>query len=122
MDIKELVETWFLKWNEEDYQNIPIAEGFKHTSPYGTVDGKQTYLDLIESNKDKFLNNKIQLHDTLYEDDRACARYTIVNSAVGFTMDVSEWFYKKGDLIGEIVAYYNIEGDISEERKLKDAT
>ncbi len=118
--MRKLVETWFRKWEEEDFRNIPVSDDFRHTSPYGTIDGKAPYIQLVESNKDKFLNNVIDIKDELYEDHKACVRYTITNNAVGFTMEVSEWFYQKGDLIGEIVAYYNIEGEISQERKLKN--
>lgn len=120
MEMKQLVDLWFQKWDEGDFKNIPVTKDFKHTSPYGTVEGKEAYLNLVEPNKDKFLGNEINLHDGLYEENKACVRYTITNNAVGFTMEVSEWFYKKEDLIGEIIAYYNIEGEISEKRKLKN--
>jgi SnoaL-like domain len=116
MELKELVKEWFRVWEDGDYQNIPVAENFRHTSPYGTIDGKGPYLTLVESNKDKFLGNHIELHDEIYDRDRACVRYTITNN--DFTMEVSEWFFKGNDQIQEIVAYYNIEGEISEARKL----
>ena len=116
--MKELVHTWFEKWETGDYLNIPVADNFKHTSPYGTIDGKESYLNLIDANKDKFLNNHIEIKDQIYEKDRACVRYTV--SQGDFSMEVSEWLYKKEDLIEEIIAYYNIEGEISEDRKLSN--
>ena len=118
MEIKDLVTTWFRKWNEGDFRNIPVSDDFKHTSPYGTIDGKSAYLELVEANTDKFLGNDIVLHDEIYETDHACVRYTV--SKDDFSMEVSEWFYKGKDQIKEIIAYYNIKGEISEDRKLAD--
>jgi len=34
---------------------------------------------------------------------------------------MSEWYYVSDGQIDEIVAHYNIEGEISEERKLSDS-
>lgn len=118
MDIRELVHKWFEKWETGDYLNIPVADSFIHTSPYGIIDGKEAYLKLVEANKDKFLDNKIEIHDEIYDVDRACVRYTITQG--DFTMEVSEWLYKGEDLIEEIISYYNIEGEISEDRKLSN--
>ena len=116
MEIQELVKRWFKAWDDGTYRAIPVAEDFKHTSPYGTIDGKGPYLSLVEANKDKFLGNRIDMHDEIYGVNKACVRYTITNKA--FTMNVSEWLYAQDGLIREIVSYYNIDGDISEERKL----
>ena len=116
--IQDLVSVWFEIWDKGNYQELPISSDFKHHSPYGTIDGKEAYMDLIVANKDKFLGNKIELEDSLFDEDKACVRYTIHNP--GFSMVVSEWIYAKDGLITEIFAYYNIEGEISEGRKLKE--
>lgn len=117
MTAKELVKKWFDKWAEGDFLDLPITDNFKHTSPYGTVDGKKAYIDLVAANKDKFLGYRFEIHDEIYNGNRGCVRYTAIQG--DFNLDVSEWHYVKGDLIEEIVAYYNIEGEISEERKLE---
>lgn len=69
----------------------------------------------MESNKDKFLGYHFLIHDEIYDDDKACVRYTATQG--DFTLDESEWYYVKGDLIEEIIAHYHI-GEIPEERKL----
>lgn len=117
MTTQELVKKWFESWEQGDFQNIPISDEFKHTSPYGTFEGKLEYLDLVRSNKDKFLGHRFEIHDELHGQNKACVRYTVLSE--GFQLDVSEWFYINGGLIQEIIAYYNIEGDISEERTLE---
>ena len=116
MKIRELVQSWFDKWESGDFPNLPIAEDFQHTSPYGVISGKDAYLDLVKANLDKFLGHQFMIHDQIFEDHRACIRYTALKE--DFRLEVSEWHYEKNGLIQEIVAYYNIEGEISEARKL----
>ncbi len=118
MELKKLVEVWFQKWEEGDFLNLPVTENFKHTSPYGTIDGKQNYINLVEANKTNFLGYHFILHDEIYDGQKACVRYTAVQG--DFRLDVSEWYYAKDNLIEEIVAYYNIEGEVSEDRKLSN--
>ena len=117
MTLQQLVKDWFSKWDEGDFMNLPVAERFKHTSPFGTIDGKEAYLDLVQANKDKFLGYRFELHDEIYEKDRACVRYTATQG--DFRLDVSEWYYPEDGLIGEIIAYYHI-GEIRDERKLEN--
>lgn len=116
--MKELIHTWFKKWDEGDFLNLPITDDFQHTSPFGTVDGKKAYLNLVEANRDKFLGYEFIIHDELYETNKACVRYT-GSQGEDFKLDVSEWYYVEDGLIKEIVAYYHI-GDIREDRELRD--
>ena len=116
--MEELVTQWFEKWDNGDYRNLPISKNFKHTSPFGTIDGKQTYLDLVKENENKFLGQSFDIHDAIYENDRACVRYT-AKQGKDFSLDVSEWYYRKDNLIEEIVSYYHI-GEIREERQLRN--
>lgn len=118
MELKKLVNTWFDRWKEGDFHNLPVSETFRHTSPFGTIDGKKAYVALVEENKDKFLGYRFEIHDELYDRDKGCVRYTAVQG--DFRLDVSEWYYARNGLIEEIVAYYHI-GEIREDRELSDA-
>jgi SnoaL-like domain len=115
MNPEQLVKEWFERWQTGDFYNLPLSENFKHTSPFGTIKSKQEYLKLVETNKDKFLGYRFEIHDAVYQRDRACVRYTAVQD--DFTLDVSEWYYIKENLIDKIIAYYHI-GEVREERKL----
>jgi len=116
MNAQNLVSLWFSKWESGDFLNLPITENFSHSSPFGTIEGKEEYLKLVDENKDKFLNHRFKIHDTLYEKDKACVRYTAIQD--DFELDVSEWYYFKNNQIDKIIAYYHI-GDIRDDRKLK---
>ena len=118
MTSKELVKKWFSIWENGDFRNIPVSDNFKHTSPYGTIESKKSYLELVAANEDKFLGNQFEILDEIFETDRACVRYIV--SKGDFSMAVSEWHFIKDGCIEEIVAYYNIEGAINEDRKLKN--
>lgn len=118
MEISELVLKWFEIWKNGDFHNIPVSEDFQHTSPYGTTRGKESYLQLVEANKDKFLGHSFDIHDLIKEQDRACVRYTAIKDE--FRLEVSEWYYSEDGLIKEIVAYYNIPGEIKKDRELHD--
>ena len=117
MEIQDLVKIWFDKWEQGDFLNLPISESFKHTSPFGTIEGKKAYLDLVGKNKDKFLGQTFEVHDGIYDQNKACVRYT-ARQGEDFNLDVTEWYQIRDDLIQEIIAYYHI-GEIREERKLE---
>ena len=117
MELKSLIKKWFDKWEEGDFHHLPISENFKHTSPFDTINGKKEYINLVEANKDKFLGYRFEMHDEIYNKDKACVRYTAIQG--DFNLDVSEWYYIKNDLIEEIVAYYHI-GEIRDERKFSN--
>lgn len=107
VDSKLIVQKWFKTWESGDYLNLPISDNFKHTSPYGTIKGKKEYLNLVQSNKEKFLDHQFQILDGIYEENKACLRYLAIQG--DFRLEVSEWYYiLKGEIV-EIVAYYNIE-------------
>ncbi|MDN3667822.1 nuclear transport factor 2 family protein [Echinicola jeungdonensis] len=116
MDAKKVISTWFDLWKSGDFLKLPLSENFIHTSPYGTIKGKTRYLQLVEANKNKFLNHKFEIHDILHEKDKVCVRYTAIQE--NFRLEVSEWHYVKDGLIEKVIAYYNIPGEIREDRKI----
>lgn len=107
MTTKQIVRDWFEKWENGNFQELPLIKHFKHTSPYGTIKGKKEYLDLVQANQDKFLGHRFIIHDAIYENEKACIRYTAAQG--DFNLEVSEWHFIEGNLIAEIIAYYNIE-------------
>lgn len=118
MDAKRLIETWFDFWEKGNFLDLPLAPNFIHNSPYGTIKGKTAYLKLIQANQDKFLGHHFELHDILAEGNKGCVRYTAIQG--DFRLEVSEWHYVKDGQIEQITAYYNIPGEIREDRKLND--
>lgn len=116
MNIQLLVRKWFEKWEVGEFLDLPISENFKHTSPYGVIEGKKEYLSLVVANMDKFAGQRFSLHDELYGENKACVRYTVVQDDL--TFGVSEWYFAKNGLIEEIMVYYNMDHMNAEERAL----
>ena len=54
----------------------------------------------------------------MYEHDMACVRYTAKQNP-DFSLDVSEWYYVKDNLIEKVIAYYHI-GEIKGERVIEN--
>ena len=117
MSLQSLVNTWFEKWEKGEFLDLPITPDFRHVSPFGTIEGKQTYIDLVKANQDRFLGYRFDIHDRIFDGDRGCVRYTAVQG--DFRLDVSEWYFARDGLIGTIMAYYHI-GEIRADRKLAD--
>ena len=103
---KHIIEQWFSAWETGNFKEIPVTEDFTHTSPYGTIKGKQAYLELVANHTDKFLGHEFSIHDILCESQQACARYTAKKE--NFQLEVSEWYFFNNNLIETIIAYYNI--------------
>ena len=105
---EKLAREWFRLWESGEFHELPITDDFTHTSPYGTIEGKTAYLDLVKVNRDKFLGHTFKIHDLITTDGKACIRYTAIKES--FRLEVTEWHYLRDHLIHKIVAYYNIEG------------
>lgn len=105
--MKKLVHRWFDVWRKGNFQDIPVTDDFKHTSPYGTIEGKKEYLEVVEANREKFLGHTFEIHDEIYAEKEGCIRYTARKD--DFFLEVTEWHFASEDGISEIVAYYNIE-------------
>lgn len=107
MTNQQLVQDWFGKWETGDFENLPLTNDFTHTSPYGTIKGKQAYVQLVAANKEQFLGHRFEIHDELCGEHSACVRYTARQG--DFSLQASEWFYFKEGLIASIVSYYNVD-------------
>lgn len=115
MNFKNVTHDWFDKWKKGDFLHLPITEDFIHISPFGTITGKEAYLQLVIDNKDKFLGYDFIIHDEIYDEHKACIQYTAIQG--DFKLEVSEWHYFKNQLIHKVIAHYHI-GEIREDRKL----
>lgn len=115
MSPKELVVNWFEIWQQGNFYDLPLSDNFKHISPYGIIEGKEVYLKLVNDNREKFLGHTFKIHEIIEHEDIACVRYT--SSKEGFSLDVSEWHFVDKDLIREVIAYYNIPNNSTDDLK-----
>ncbi len=107
-DLHPVVQQWFDCWNEDQIDNLPISDDFSHTSPFGTITGKQRYLEIVNKNRKDFLGNKLTLERHIQQDNQVCVQFYQKNENTGLKMTVCEWHVIDGELIQEIRSFYNI--------------
>lgn len=102
---RKLAETWFEAFRNKDISTLPLAEDFVHTSPFGAIKGRQTYLDLVNENPKAFFSATIKLIDFIESSDKVAVRYLVDD------MPACDCIYVRNDQISEIFSYYHY-GDL----------
>lgn len=101
---KQLARQWIEIWDKGDPMTLPLADDFVHMSPFGKLEGREKYLDVI---RPMAAQNVVSLHiqDVIGEDDQAC---------VTFTMDTPhgpvpccDWVTVAGGKILSVNSYYD---------------
>lgn len=101
-----IVKEWFRAWDTNDLDALPISDDFSHTSPFGTIEPKEAYMNIVNSNKDSFLDNEFNIIDEMQDGDNVCVRYELINKKG--VMPVCEWFVIRDETICRVYSYYNI--------------
>ena len=100
---------WFESWNTGDIDHLPITDDFRHTSPFGTIETKARYLEIVNKNREAFLGNRLTLLRQIVDDENVCVQFRQVrDDDPAFEMIVCEWYVLDGDKIKEIQSFYNI--------------
>ena len=107
-NLHPVVKQWFDCWNENQIEDLPISDDFAHTSPFGTIRGKQRYLEIVEKNRQDFLGNVLTVIKQITEGNQVCVQFHQKNENTGLEMTVCEWYVIDGELIQEIRSFYNI--------------
>ncbi len=103
------VAQWFACWNSGVIDDLPITDDFRHTSPFGTIETKSRYLEIVNRNRESFLGNRLTLLKYIVDGNDACVQFRQTrDDDPGFEMTVCEWYVLDGDRIREIQSFYNI--------------
>lgn len=99
-----LARVWIERWNEGAPDLIPLAENFAHTSPFGRVEGRQTYLDWV---KPLAARNVTQLRvlRTLSSSNQATIHFEM-QTPKGL-IQVCDWVVVEDGQITEIHSFYD---------------
>lgn len=101
---ESLARTWLEYWNEGTPDDIPLAENFKHTSPFGCVEGRQKYLDWV---KPLSARNTVDLKIQRIISDRNQAVVHFEMETPSGKIPVVDWIVVSGDEIVEIQSFYD---------------
>ena len=107
-----VIKQWFSCWETGNIEELPIAADFSHTSPFGTIETKERYLEIVEKNRRDFLGNTLTVIKQIKEGDNVCVQFEQKNVHTGLEMTVCEWYVVQGDVIKDIRSFYNV-GDAS---------
>ena len=106
--INLVVQKWIDCWNSGNIEELPITGDFVHTSPFGVIESRQRYLEIVNRNKSDFLGNELIVTHQIEEENRVCIQFSQKNHNTGLEMDVCEWYELEGNLIKAIRSFYNV--------------
>lgn len=106
--LNPVVARWIECWNTANLDDLPISDNFKHTSPFGTIEPKSRYLEIVEKNRNDFLGNKLTVLKHIQQGENVCIQFEQSNANTGLQMVVCEWYILDGERITEIQSFYNI--------------
>ena len=106
-DAKTLARVWIECWNRGEPDSIPLAEGFTHTSPFGRVSGRQTYLDWVKPLAAKNVT-ELKIHRVMGNDREAVIHFEM--ETPGGLVQVCDWVVVVDGEIAEIHSFYDATG------------
>ena len=99
---RKIIDAWFEAFRTKDISKLKLAEDFVHTSPFGAIRGRQTYIDLIQENAEAFFGPTIKVLDVIEGGDKFAVRYLVdQNSAC-------DCIYVENGQISKIHSYYHV--------------
>ena len=107
-EVHPVVTKWLSCWETGNIEELPIVDDFCHTSPFGTIESKQRYLEIVGKNKADFLGNTLTVINQIAQGNKVCVQFEQKNSNTGLEMVVCEWYTLEGNLIKEIRSFYNV--------------
>jgi len=99
---RKLVDAWFDAFREKDISKLKLAEDFVHTSPFGEIRGRQTYLDMVKENAEAFFSPMIEIIDVFECGDKFAVRYLVDKNPA------CDCIYVQDGQISKIYAYYHV--------------
>ncbi len=103
---RALASAWYQSWLDRDMDRLReiLAEGFVHTSPFGTLEGREHYLEVVEPmSRDSVVD--LEIHEMLEGPGVVVVRFT--NHTPKGDMPTCEWIRCDGGRIVAIESYYD---------------
>ena len=99
-----LAKVWIQCWNEGTPDLIPLAENFTHTSPFGRVEGRQTFLDWVKPMAERNVM-ELRILRTLSSSNEAAIHFEM-QTPKGL-IQVCDWIVVEDGQITEIHSFYD---------------
>ena len=99
-----LAKIWIECWNKGTPDDIPLADNFAHTSPFGHVEGRETYLDWVKPLARKNVT-ELKVLRTLAGENEAVIHFEMQTPAG--PVQVCDWVVAEDGLISRIHSFYD---------------
>ena len=101
---ERLARAWIQGWIDGDPDSIPLAKDFVHTSPFGTIEGREIYLEKIKPASAANVA-KLTILDTMGAGNKAVIRFDM-ETPKG-TISCVDWVNVDGDTITAVHSFYD---------------
>lgn len=102
--VEQMSRQWILVWNDGDPADLPLADDFQHTSPYGVLEGREHYLATVVPMARKNVA-KLTIEDVIVSGDRSAVRYHVTHPSGG-TMQACDWLTFVDGKLAQVRSYY----------------
>ena len=103
-EAEKLARTWIEMWQAGTPDDIPLAENFVHTSPFGRLEGREFYLETIKPASKKNVA-ELKILKTLGNDHEAVIQFEMYTA--GGMIPCCDWVMVEGDQITAIHSFYD---------------
>ena len=100
----QLARAWIEGWNAGKPDDIPLAENFTHSSPFGNVTGRQKYLEWVKPLAAKNVAS-LKIIRIIGGEDEAAIWFEMQTS--GGVIRVVDWVKTEGNEISFITSFYD---------------
>lgn len=102
-----LARAWIEGWNAGKPDEIPLAAGFVHTSPFGRMEGREAYLAWVKPLAAKNVAS-LRIHRTLGHEKAAVIWFEMTTP--GGVVQVCDWVEVDGGEITAVTSFYDATG------------
>lgn len=99
-----LARIWLDYWNQGTPDDIPLAENFKHTSPFGCVEGRKKYLDWVKPLSAKNTVD-LKIQRIISGPNQAVVHFEMETPSG--IIPAADWVVVSGDKIVEVHSFYD---------------
>lgn len=103
-EAERLARAWIQGWIDGKPDDIPLADDFVHSSPFGTVRGRETYLEWVKPMAEKSVAG-ITIRDVIGAEGRAAITFDLETPAG--IVPSCDWVFVADGTIREVNSYYD---------------
>ena len=101
---RTLARLWIEVWDGGDPMTLPLARDFVHVSPFGRIEGRENYLDVVRPMAEANVA-ALRVEDVLAAGDQACVRFSM--ETPNGPVPCCDWVTVRDGEIASVRSYYD---------------